>query len=160
MPLDNVLNMLSQRGLTLEVSPDGKGVLRGPKSEITEAVREAVAAYRDEIIERFRPKCTRRIVLLSDRGEVERILESYTPTGNEDHERTRKHADRNPGSTVCCEHLRQRRHAPDEWVRFLTICRPARGLGAAPVGDADGRLGSLPARKPGDEIRHANPSAA
>jgi hypothetical protein len=55
MGLDRILEMLTERGLTLFLAPDGRPHVRGPAAEVTPAVKEALAAYREEIIARLKP---------------------------------------------------------------------------------------------------------
>jgi hypothetical protein len=55
MGLDQVLEMLTERGLSLFLTPDGRPHVRGPVEEVTPAVKEALAAYRQDIIDRLKP---------------------------------------------------------------------------------------------------------
>lgn len=68
MSLDSVLDILRERGLQIRVSADGKPTVAGKKDEITDAVRETLAAYRDEIIERLKP--TQRREFLWPNGAI------------------------------------------------------------------------------------------
>jgi hypothetical protein len=54
MPLPDVLRVLEERGLIAYLAPDGTPRLRGPAGEVTPAVREALEAYREEIVQRLR----------------------------------------------------------------------------------------------------------
>lgn len=128
MSLDNVLEILRERGLTLRVQIDGKVVLKGKTSEITDAVRQTVTAYKSEIVERFRPRLPRRIVLLCDDGseEIEKILEECERDWH--HERIGYYADQHPERTVAGEWHRQQ-NGRDEWVRFLTVNRSHKQTG-------------------------------
>lgn len=62
MSLEGVLSILAERGLSIQVDPDGTPHLRGPKEEKTPALLEAVTAYRTEIVEKFRPKPRRQFL--------------------------------------------------------------------------------------------------
>jgi hypothetical protein len=53
MPLDDVLAVLEERHLSVYLAADGSPRLRGPAAGITAALREALEAYREEIVERL-----------------------------------------------------------------------------------------------------------
>jgi hypothetical protein len=55
MGLKNVLDVVAERGLSLYLAEDGSPRLRGPRSEITPALVEALRAYREEIIVSLQP---------------------------------------------------------------------------------------------------------
>lgn len=125
MSLESMLEILTERGLSIRVDLQGQPRIVGRKGEITEGVREVLAAYREEIIARFRPKSSRRIVLLreGDSQEIERILEENDERG-QFHERVRQHAEYHPGRTVAGE-WRQHKQGHEEWVRFLWLSKDA-----------------------------------
>lgn len=55
MGLKSVLDVVAERGLSLYLAEDGTPRLRGPRSEITTALVEALRAYREEIIATLQP---------------------------------------------------------------------------------------------------------
>jgi hypothetical protein len=126
MSLQNVLDVLAERGLSVHVDEGGTPHLCGRSEEVTPALREALAAYRDEIVRRFRPKATRRVVLLSGGrdSEVEEVLEECPPEGH--HGRVREWGQKHPGRTVAAEWLKTT-GGREVWVRFLWLTWPAEG---------------------------------
>lgn len=75
MGIENVLSMLSQRGLTVRILPSGEARLCGPSKEFTPEVFESVRAYRSEIIAKFR----------SDRNSVIRSIPALIRSKALDH---------------------------------------------------------------------------
>jgi len=55
MTLDELLEIVEERGLSVTLGPDGQPRLRGPKEEATPALVEMLRLCRDDIIERLRP---------------------------------------------------------------------------------------------------------
>ena len=51
--LTRILGVVEERGLSIHVSPEGKPFLRGPREEVTAALKDALDAYRDEILASF-----------------------------------------------------------------------------------------------------------
>lgn len=87
MSLESVLKILDERGLSIVVRHDGQPFVHGKPSEVTDAIREALAAYRDEIIARF-PRARRfyQIVKLKTDdpfGEIEKVVEEHEITGKQ-----------------------------------------------------------------------------
>jgi len=123
MSLEHVLDILAERGLRINVGPDEKPSIVGPRDEVTDALREALAEYRQEIILRFKPKMVRRVALL--RGgrdsEVERVLEECVSQGH--HGRVRHWSQQSPGRMVAAEWL-HKGHDGERWIRFLWIKWP------------------------------------
>lgn len=120
MSLQGILDILTERGLSLRVEADGKPHLRGPKCEITPALLDALSAHRDEIVAHFKSKSSRRIVLLKD-GDVEKVLEECSPAGHQG--RARLWAEKYPGREVAAEWCKRDDHG-ERWMRFLTIRFP------------------------------------
>jgi hypothetical protein len=122
--LEYVLGVLAERGLSVRVDETMTPRLCGPRAreEMTDALKEALEAYREEIIARFAPRLTRRVVLLvGDRDSaVDRVLEECLPHGH--HDRVRHWAERHPGRTVAGEWLHAG-HWGERWERFLTTAQ-------------------------------------
>lgn len=131
MSLNKMLDILAERGLCIEVESNGTPHIRGPREEVTDAVKEVLCVYRDEIIARFKPKVLRRIVLLSgDRdSEVDRVL--WEGTKGEEHGRYRELASNHKGKTVAVEHA-----GKIGWTRYLWILIPEESNGQSPTPDA------------------------
>jgi hypothetical protein len=53
MTIDDILEILSERGLRIVVGPDGGPILRGPKEEATPALLDVLRIYRTEILARL-----------------------------------------------------------------------------------------------------------
>lgn len=84
---DYLLQVLAERGLSVAVGGDGTPRLRGPASEVTPALREMLALWRDELIERFRgpppppppapPAVPRLVEFLLPSGVIARCLPGH-----------------------------------------------------------------------------------
>lgn len=81
---DELLKALDGRGLEIVVNESGQPVLRGNRGRISEEILEALAAYREEIIARFKLK-PRREFLWPGTGctEVDKLNmpETWFPAG-------------------------------------------------------------------------------
>jgi hypothetical protein len=53
--LEYLVEVLAERGLRVEVTPAGEAKLRGPASEVTPALKDMLAQWRDQLVERFKP---------------------------------------------------------------------------------------------------------
>lgn len=120
MSLDTVLSMIGQLGLAVKVDPDGTPRLSGPADVARQPeVMAALKLYRAEIVERLRPKPTRRIVLLRDGrdSEVDRVL--WEGVAGQEHGRIRDMGKAHVGRMLATEWLGTTPTGNPKWTRYV-----------------------------------------
>lgn len=126
MTASELVAELEKLGCSIQVSEDGKPRVTGNGRKVPPELREQLPIHRAELVDRFRPHPSRRIVLLDESGEVVKVLEECRGTGHI--ERIRHHAANNPGCTIAGE-WRQVFDGRERWTRFLTTRRDASEMG-------------------------------
>jgi hypothetical protein len=125
---DNLLRILSDRGLRVVVGPGGEPSLVGDRAGASAKLLRVLRLpdHRDEIVRRFRPRPVRRVVLLEgdERSGVEAVLwESTARESSPQRGALRRLAAERPGRVVAAEWLEQTK-AGEGWRRYLWMKWP------------------------------------